>query len=340
MDVLSREPETPLSWRELMARGSQGCLAYPDRASPPAPDDIVLRGDFSVGRLKSGLSLHTTDAVDVNDLSLRMETGPGLTVAVFLRGRADVLVANRRHAFCANAEPMLLLMARTETDEFVRHGLRGNWVRKVSLGLPPEWIDECAALSRVDGSQLSHFTRRHGTTQYRPATARQADLASRILAMPPSPRNTAPMLEVLRRESHALDLVAEAIAALSSSERPDTVTALSRRDRHRLRLVREFLDNRDEPDLEPIRLDGIARHAGMSASALHRLFRAAYGCSVFEYERERRMERARAALERDRVSVTEAAWLAGYANPANFATAFKRRFGQTPKDARSGRTAS
>jgi AraC-like DNA-binding protein len=55
---------------------------------------------------------------------------------------------------------------------------------------------------------------------------------------------------------------------------------------------------------------------------------------VFEHLRCLRLERARLALERGEVAIAEAAFLAGYASPANFATAFKRRFGLTPTDVR------
>jgi AraC-like DNA-binding protein len=33
------------------------------------------------------------------------------------------------------------------------------------------------------------------------------------------------------------------------------------------------------------------------------------------------------------MSVTEAAYLAGYGSPANFATAFRRQYGLTPREA-------
>jgi AraC-like DNA-binding protein len=54
------------------------------------------------------------------------------------------------------------------------------------------------------------------------------------------------------------------------------------------------------------------------------------GRSVFEYIR---LERAFAALRSGEASVQHASDLAGYASPANFATAFRRRFGLTPRDA-------
>ena len=83
-------------------------------------------------------------------------------------------------------------------------------------------------------------------------------------------------------------------------------------------------------------LDAIADHVGMHVSTLQRHFRLQYGTSVVECARDARLLRARRALERDRVSVGQAAELAGYSSPANFATAYRRRFGVPPKWSRDG----
>jgi AraC-like DNA-binding protein len=56
---------------------------------------------------------------------------------------------------------------------------------------------------------------------------------------------------------------------------------------------------------------------------------------VFEHLREGRLQRARQALERDGVTVGQAALVAGYTSAANFATAYRRRFGTPPKLARA-----
>ena len=94
----------------------------------------------------------------------------------------------------------------------------------------------------------------------------------------------------------------------------------------------ELLDSGAADDLS---LAGIAREIGCNATTLQRQFRALRGLSVFEYQRQRRLQQAREALERDGVSVSEAAWRAGYSSPANFATAFKRQFGVSPRQLRA-----
>jgi AraC-like DNA-binding protein len=77
-------------------------------------------------------------------------------------------------------------------------------------------------------------------------------------------------------------------------------------------------------------VESIAREAGISASGLQQLLRRAEGKSVFEYVRDQRLQRAREALKAGDISVQEASHLAGYSNPANFATAFRKRFGVVP----------
>jgi AraC-like DNA-binding protein len=81
-------------------------------------------------------------------------------------------------------------------------------------------------------------------------------------------------------------------------------------------------------------LADIALELGLHENTLQRRFREAHGCTVFDYLRRRRLDRARTAL-REGATVTDAALAAGYGNPANFATAFKRLFGLSPSSVRS-----
>jgi AraC-like DNA-binding protein len=331
-DVLGAE--SPLRWRDLVARGNRGGEALPAIVPSLDPNDIVLRGRFRMEMLRSGLSLHATDAVDLRDMTTAAAAGAGLTVALFLRGEVDISLGERRYALSAAREPVLFLLSRTEEDRFQRRAMRGNRVRKITLGLPPDWFDSdggpVAGRAAGEGS-LRRFCRTHGASLMLRPTARQVALAERMTG----PIACPPMLESLYLESHALEIVADALGMVDMP----AANPLSSRDRARLRIACDYLESRDPDDDAPLRLEEVARHAGMSVSTLHRLFRAGHGMSVFEYERARRMERARTALECDGVSVTEAAYLAGYSSPANFATAFKRRFGRCPREARASRIA-
>jgi len=100
----------------------------------------------------------------------------------------------------------------------------------------------------------------------------------------------------------------------------------------RLRAVRDTMD----ADLRrPWKISELARQAGISRRSFNTHFRRAFGMSASQYLRIRRLESARDALVHQGVSVNDAAYLAGYNNPANFATAFRRRFGHAPSRYRS-----
>jgi AraC-like DNA-binding protein len=98
--------------------------------------------------------------------------------------------------------------------------------------------------------------------------------------------------------------------------------------------LRELLDN---GGADALSLAEIAARACVSVNTLQRHFRAMWGTTVAQYLRDGRLARARLALERDGVSVMQAAELAGYNSAANFATAFRRRFGVSPGQVRARR---
>ena len=102
----------------------------------------------------------------------------------------------------------------------------------------------------------------------------------------------------------------------------------------RLRQVRSHIErNVGNPLLSPER---VAAACSMSVRALHYLFKDT-GQSVSDYIWERRLQRCREALQMPaerRRTVTEIALAAGFNSMSHFSSAFRRRFGVTPSDAR------
>lgn len=77
-------------------------------------------------------------------------------------------------------------------------------------------------------------------------------------------------------------------------------------------------------------LADIARAAGTYRERLNAVFRQRLGCSVFDYVRERRFERAERLLRESEMDVNDVAGTVGYRNARNFSTAFKERTGLAP----------
>nr|WP_163500559.1 helix-turn-helix transcriptional regulator [Halomonas socia] len=78
------------------------------------------------------------------------------------------------------------------------------------------------------------------------------------------------------------------------------------------------------------RLEDLARLAAMSPSSLRSKFRHAFGQSVFDCLRERRLTLAREYLAQG-LSVQQTAQRCGYRHASNFTTAFRRHFGVSPR---------
>jgi AraC-like DNA-binding protein len=81
---------------------------------------------------------------------------------------------------------------------------------------------------------------------------------------------------------------------------------------------------------EPWSLDRLARHVGLSRTALATKFRDEVGTPPMRYLSDVRLRRATGELAGRRLTLHEVARRAGYRTDAAFAKAFKRRFGLSP----------
>ena len=81
---------------------------------------------------------------------------------------------------------------------------------------------------------------------------------------------------------------------------------------------------------EPYRLGALTRAVGMSASALHRHFRAATGMTPLQYHKAVRLREARALMLGGGLSASAAGHRVGYASPSQFSREYRRAFGAPP----------
>ena len=57
-----------------------------------------------------------------------------------------------------------------------------------------------------------------------------------------------------------------------------------------------------------------------------------YGMTIFEYRTQVRMQESKNLLLDNELSITEIAGICGYSNASKFSAAFKKRFGETPRE--------
>ncbi len=131
---------------------------------------------------------------------------------------------------------------------------------------------------------------------------------------------------------HIADLVASALGA-----RQDAMATIEERGVRAARL-RNVLDaiaqSAGDPDLAPAQVAG---GLGMSVRYLHRLLEDS-GRTFSEHLLERRLDRAHRLLRDPRLAyrkISEIALEAGFADLSHFNRSFRRRFGETPSQARA-----
>jgi AraC-like DNA-binding protein len=81
---------------------------------------------------------------------------------------------------------------------------------------------------------------------------------------------------------------------------------------------------------EPMRIEDLARLAGMSTSAFHRHFRAATFMSPLQFQKRIRLQEARELLVARAGDVTGVGHLVGYDSPSQFNREYRRLFGAPP----------
>ncbi len=95
---------------------------------------------------------------------------------------------------------------------------------------------------------------------------------------------------------------------------------------HVSRAIRWIRDNY----AEPMRIDDLARMAGMSSAGFHRHFRAVTTMSPLQFQKRIRLQEARALLVAKPDDVAGVGHLVGYDSPSQFNREYRRLFGAPP----------
>jgi AraC-like DNA-binding protein len=94
--------------------------------------------------------------------------------------------------------------------------------------------------------------------------------------------------------------------------------------------LRRARDLMDREYARPLDVAALARTALMSSAHFSRQFRTAYGETPYSYLMTRRIERAKALLRHQEMSVTEVCFEVGCASLGSFSARFTQLVGETP----------
>ena len=291
-------------------------------------NDVVIHGSLNNYLCHSGLRVHATDTLEAHDLSTQTTVNPELTIAVFLEGLVEMELDGKRICLGDPAGPLGHAWTVTKQVPSRRISKKGTRIRKVLISAPHDWIESYLDDLPEDGSAIAAFMHSHREDAHWTPSKRVLALCEQILNPSPAPH----VIQRMNIESKAIEIFSEGLSALAGLADDDIHGGSSVRAINRAQTIRNYVLEHIEDELS---LGQIARELGLSIESMQRAFKAAYGGTIVDFIREYRLHQARQALISEGISISEAAYRAGYSNPANFSTAFKKLFGLTLSEAKS-----
>jgi AraC-like DNA-binding protein len=82
---------------------------------------------------------------------------------------------------------------------------------------------------------------------------------------------------------------------------------------------------------DPLRVEALAKHVGLSPSAFHLHFKNVTALSPLQYQKRLRLQEARRLMLGDGIDAAEAAFRVGYESPSQFGREYLRMFGSSPR---------
>lgn len=271
--------------------------------------------------IQPGLSLHALDLRVTKLATVSSETFPAACLSVVLDGYGE----GRTSGLDAGFRPDEVWVSSTSERISLRKVISPvRPVRTVELVVTPAWLDYAERRfgddQAFDGIRAA--VQRTTATHRRPLDARLREIAWAIQRQPESGAMASLFLE-----SRALDLLALLAAEFQAASPIIHPKTLASRALDRIVAVKEKIDS--DPSVVTT-IAALASEFSVSPSKLKKDFSAAFGIGLGKYIVERRLLLGREFIEAHSISVSEAAYRIGYAHPANFTAAFRRRFGYPP----------
>lgn len=278
----------------------------------------LAEGDFIAYRFDDHITIHGGTSLELADSNM-VSTAPASVIVTFLlKGQLGFSYDNLAFHLDSAPAPRAVVVNLTKPANFRREFRTGNRVSKLNIILHPDWITQ-RATPDCPVHQFSRYHKAHQPIRLDPEMIEQIQ-ALMALSHPQT------FQEKMQFEILTHTLTASVFNQLTSDSFQAEADATSPSCSQVNQLV-HFIEKHLDEDLS---LERLAAQFSMSVSNLQRRFKQNLNLTVSGYIRLRRLEVAKQQLERGQITITEAAYEAGYQHPSNFTNAFKRTFGVPP----------
>ena len=262
---------------------------------------------------------HTKELMDFQVVTIAKKS---LCITILLEGKLDFGYDDLNFSFDANQKKAAVVVNLARPVSFRRTLFKNNNVSKLNIILPFGWVENCTS----DSDNMSLFMAQHLANLELNLNEDMLVLTTDIIKR----SNSLDFIEKMQVEALTQLLLLEVFKQLNdvvySAEKQKEPIGLS--DPILDKLI-AYIENHLAQDISVAHL---ADFAAMSLSSLQLKFKKTLGTSVQSYIRRRRLTIAKQQLEQGMITITEAAYNAGYRHPSNFTSAFKKTFGFPPQN--------
>ncbi|MEJ2763812.1 AraC family transcriptional regulator [Photobacterium sp. MCCC 1A19761] len=279
----------------------------------------LAEGDFIAYCFDDNIKVHGGTSLELADSNMMSAIPSSVIVTLLLKGHLKFSYDDLEFHLNTKSEPCAVIVNLAKPANFRREFRAGNQVSKLNIIMHPSWIAQRAGLD----CPVQQFTRYHKAHQPIALDQEMLELAQALMALShPQTFQEKMQFEIL---THTLAArVLNQLTHDSFKMEADTLCSHYSQVAHIVNYIEKHLD-------QDLSLERLAAQFSMSVSNLQRRFKQNLNLTVSGYIRIRRLEIAKLQLERGQITITEAAYEAGYQHPANFTNAFKRTFGVPPQ---------
>ncbi len=151
------------------------------------------------------------------------------------------------------------------------------------------------------------------------------DAMGRLFALHDKPDAARVLEPLIRKEIHYW---------LLTARHGQILRDLAEKDSHAARIAQAIAIIR-RGFASSLRIEDLARAAGMSGSAFHAHFKAITGTTPLQFQKQLRLMEARRLMQAEKLSVASTAFQVGYESPTQFSREYARHFGASPRSDRA-----
>ncbi|WP_337160958.1 AraC family transcriptional regulator [Vibrio alginolyticus] len=280
----------------------------------------LAEGKFLSYQYNDQIFVHGGRCLELIDSNIVSTAHASLLVTILLEGRLSFGYDDLQFDLDASDGPKGVVVNLLKPANFRRSLLKDNLINKINILVKPQWLE-----ARLE-QNCSHraFFNSHQAFQQLELNQTLCELAE-TLTNRETPQEFQEKLEVESLIYQILHQATKQIPKNFSAKNSSIERLIDGRIEDIVSYIETHLD-------QELRLEKLASQFSMSVSNLQRRFKQSLNMTINGYIRFRRLEIARQHLERGLVTITEAAYEAGYHHPSNFTYAFKKAFGVPPHE--------